>query len=212
MLYLLLKLCICTRPKVTQKHYIECDMLCRNTSAHEPLNYDICVSMCDRMMEVKEYGIRNAVKSELLSGDMKVDNCGDRKDMQLMSDIGLRTLEIDTRYIIELLNDIEKTESKISKDNSIILILEAAIIVIYILKPCLMYFIQARFKAEAPHDGCRGGDVKDEGKNSSVLGVQDVIQAVDDIKDGFDAGSGKVSGKKVSSKVFSKVPACIEFV
>lgn len=204
MMYLLLVMGGCLGVRgVVMKHYDDCDVLCSNMSSRETVDVRTCIGMCDRMMDAHEHGIRRVVKQELLSGEIRVDNCGDRKDARLMGDVDLRTLEIDTRYIVDTLNSIEKTENKISKDNTTILVLEAVIIVIYILKPCLMYFIQARYKAEAPHDGCRGGAV-DGGKSGDgkVLTSQDVIQAVDDIRDGFDGG-GKTGSRK---------DVCIEFV
>ena len=170
--------------QLIDKHYVECDIVCNNMSRYEALNLDVCVSMCDRMMKYHEQGIRSELLSELSAERQRmldeiaggrVDNCSpDMSKMDLL-EYKLKSTEIDTKYIAQMLNDLTKSSEKNNHDTTVVMILEVVVIVIYLLKPCVMYFIQAKYHADKPHDGCRGVDDRNCGTDTNK-GSVDVQQ------------------------------------
>jgi hypothetical protein len=133
-------------------------------SRTEVVNVDVCVRMCDKILNHHANDIRTELMSEFMDERKRlinelsvkpVDNCSPEMSKSDLLEYRLKSAEIDTKYITQVLNDLVKTSEKNNHDTTIVLILEVVVIVIYLLKPCIMYFIQAKYRAEKPHDGCR---------------------------------------------------------
>ena len=182
------------------KHYLECDVVCKNMSEKSVFNMNICIEMCDKMMTYHEQGIRaeilrelDAERSRLLSedctekrdvdGNVLADNCSPSMTKEEILEYRLKSAEIDTKYIVQLINDIKKDSEKVNKNSNITMILEGVIIVVYLLKPCVMYFIQAKYKAERPHPECRG--------EKKVLTEQDVVESVEMVPEDVFTGNNR---------------------
>jgi hypothetical protein len=125
------------------------------------------------MMNAYANDMRNELMMEMMSERDKllnetpdrVDNCSPDMSKSEMLEYRLKSAEIDTKYIAQLLNNLSKASEKTNQDTMIIMILECGMIMLYLMKPVVMYWIQAKYHADKPHDGCR-----------NVLTEKDVIE------------------------------------
>ena len=73
-------------------------------------------------------------------------------------------------------SDVEKILEAIknsSGNNNTVMIIECVILGIIILKPILMYWIQAKYKADPPHESLR---------NNEIGGIEGIDRNEDDVK------------------------------
>ena len=149
----------------------DCEQICARTNSTENDGYntELCIRMCVKMMD----SIRSMKALKLLTNyEDPETNCAERfMNEREVLEMKLKSSEIDNKYIIERLNDLYNKSEKNSSDTVIVMCLEGVIIIMYLMKPVIMYFIQARYNAPAPHDGCR-----------NVLTEEDVIEAVEKVE------------------------------
>ena len=133
---------------------------------------ELCESMCVRMLSMNGGLLEEIVREEpklLTNCEDPESNCAEMyMNTEEVIKNKLKSAEIDSKYIIERLNELKVKSDKNATDSLIIMALEAVILVIYLMKPVIMYFIQAKYNAPAPHDGCR-----------EVFTEADVIEAVE---------------------------------
>lgn len=147
----------------------ECDELCSNVCSSlenktTPININICMTSCQKVCSKRsgkiymfeEPDVVNTCESE--SNEDATSNC--EINLNQLSFNDLKTLykntlsmktqqtSFDTSDIKDLLQSLS---SSTKKDNTTLIILESVVLALFICKPILMYYIQAKYKADAPH-------------------------------------------------------------
>lgn len=156
----------------------ECKQICNrmndaggNVNGSE-YSEELCVSMCVRMLSMKSELLEEKSRREpelLTNCEVPESNCAENSmSTDEIVKMKLKSAEIDSKYIISRIDELKMQSDKNSTESLIVMALEALILVLYLMKPVVMYFIQAKYNAPAPHDGCR-----------RVLDESDIIEAVD---------------------------------